>query len=194
MGRGGGGAAAAVGSGPPSSARFSGPVAGSVGAPRARLYAGEGGRPGRAQLEPWAALRPCDGMRLSAAAKKLIWPAGYQLREPKIRDNFAIFFRLRETVRCERLNKWRWIDLASDDLRSCQFLCRAYPRDCWAVRGISFNLLDYLFRSDGNSRFACSTDLPTLVSEPESTGSTADPVKDSGSWTHSDMYRDCWII
>ena len=50
-----------------------------------------------------------------------------------------------------------------------------------------------LFRSDGNSRFECSTDLLTLVSE--STGVmhrlSADPVKESESWNHSDMCRNC---
>ena len=54
-----------------------------------------------------------------------------------------------------------------------------------------------VFRSDGSSRFGCSTDLLTLVSE--STGShapvvgadSADPVKVSESWNHSDMCRDC---
>ena len=50
-----------------------------------------------------------------------------------------------------------------------------------------------VLRSDGNSRFECSTDLLTLVSE--STGVmhrlSADPVKASESWNHSDMCRDC---
>ena len=55
------------------------------------------------------------------------------------------------------------------------------------------SLLDWVFRSDGNSRFECSTDLLTLVSE--STGVmhrlSVDPVKASESWNHSDMCRDC---
>ena len=47
-------------------------------------------------------------------------------------------FRWREIIRCEQKNKWHWIDLARDDLRSCQFLFRVYRShvsDWWAIRG-----------------------------------------------------------
>ena len=33
------------------------------------------------------------------------------------------------------MNKWRWFDLARDDLRSCQFLCRVCRSDWRAVPG-----------------------------------------------------------
>ena len=55
-------------------------------------------------------------------------------------------FRLREIIRCEQMNKLEWIDLARDDLRSCQFLCRVYrseSSDWRAVQGIGRSLLDY---------------------------------------------------
>ena len=54
-----------------------------------------------------------------------------------------------------------------------------------------------MFRSDGNSRSECSADLLTLVSvavrvnrESCADCPAADPVKDSESWNHSDVYRD----
>ena len=54
-------------------------------------------------------------------------------------------------------------------------------------------LQNRMFCSDGNARFECSTDLLTLISE--STGVmhrlSADQVKVSESWNHSDMCCDC---
>ena len=62
-------------------------------------------------------------------------------------------------IRCEQMNKLHWIDLARDDVRSCQFLCRFYRsawvyRSDWLSKGSAITLHDQNFFPVTGSSFS----------------------------------------
>ena len=66
----------------------------------------------------------------------------------------------KDIIRCEQINKYPWIDLARDDLRSCQFLCLVSCESSGILQWLSAYLQAAQARVQGLKISTCISTLP----------------------------------